>query len=86
MDITQHRPTTILLTVVDMPKVEMPRGLAEANAPVLRSIVRNLTAIERAFGRGIPRYLGDYGDVFDELMAAASARVPGSPTPPIWSI
>jgi chromosome partitioning protein len=35
--------------------LEMPRGLAEANAPVLRSIVRNLTAIERAFGRGIPR-------------------------------
>jgi chromosome partitioning protein len=27
--------------------LEMPRGLAEANAPVLRSIVRNLTAIER---------------------------------------
>jgi hypothetical protein len=30
-----------------------------------------LTAIERAFGRGIPRYLGDYGDVFDELLTAA---------------
>lgn len=88
LDITQHRPTTILLTLVDMRKVEaveMPRGL-EASAPVQRSIVRNLTAIERAFGRGIPRYLGDYGDVFDELMAAASARVPGSPRPPIWSI
>ena len=86
---TQHRPTTILLTLVDMRKVEaveMPRGLAEANAPVLRSIVRNLTAIERAFGRGIPWYLGDYADVSDELMAAASARVPGSPRPPIWSI
>ncbi len=55
----------------------MLRGLAEANAPVLRSIVRNLTAIERALGRGIPRYLGDYADVYDELMAAASARVPG---------
>jgi hypothetical protein len=89
LDITQHRPTTILLTLVDMRKVEaveMPRGLAEANAPVLRSIVRNLSAIERAFGRGIPRYLGDYADVYDELMAAASARVPGSPRPPIWSI
>jgi len=74
LDITQHRPTTILLTLVDMRKVEaveMPRGLAEANAPVLQSIVRNLTAIERAFGRGIPRYLGDYGDVFDELLTAA---------------
>ena len=89
MDITQHRPTTILLTLVDMRKVEaveMPRGLAEANAPVLRSIVRNLAAIERAFGRGIPRYLGDYADMSNELMAAASARVPGSPRPPIWSI
>jgi Transposase DDE domain group 1 len=61
-----------LLTLVDMRKVEpveMPRGLAESNAPVLRSIVRNLTAIERAFARGIPRYLGDYADVYDELMA-----------------
>ena len=88
LDITQHRPTTILLTLVDMRKVEaveMPRGL-EASAPVQRSIVRNLTAIERAFGRGIPRYLGDYADVYDELMAAASARVPGSPRSPIWSI
>jgi chromosome partitioning protein len=77
LDITQHRPTTILLTLVDMRKVEaaeMPRSLAEANAPVLRNIVRNLTAIERAFGRGIPRYLGDYGDVYDELMAAGLER------------
>jgi chromosome partitioning protein len=32
--------------------------------------VRDLTAIERAFGHGIPRYLGDYGDVFDEPMTA----------------
>src|SRR5258705_1696166 len=73
LDITQHRPTTILLTLVDMRKVEaveIPRGLAETNAPVLRSIVRNLTAIQRAFGRGIPRDLGDYGDVYDELIAA----------------
>ena len=74
LDITQHRPTTILLTLVDMRKmeaVEMPRSLAEANAPVLRCIVRDLAAIERAFGRGIPRHLGDYEDVFDELMTAA---------------
>ncbi len=73
LDITQHRSTTILLTLVDMRKfeaVEMPRALAEANAPVLRSIVRDLTAIERAFGHGMPQHLGDYGDVFDELMAA----------------
>ena len=77
LDITQHRPTTILLTLVDMRKVEaleMPRGLAEANAPVLRNIVRNLTAIERSFGHGIPRNLGDYGDVFDELMTAGIDR------------
>jgi chromosome partitioning protein len=78
LDITQHRPTTILLTLVDRRKVEaveMPRGLAEANAPMLQSIVRDLTIIERAFGRGIPHYLGDYGDVFDELMTVAgSAR------------
>jgi chromosome partitioning protein len=70
LDITAHRPTTVLLTIVDMRKVEaqeMPRGLLEANAPVLSNIVRDLTAVERAFGRGIPRYLGDYGDVFDEL-------------------
>jgi chromosome partitioning protein len=73
LDITQHRPTTILLTLVDMRKVEaveMPRGLPEANAPVLRSIVRNLTVIDRSFGRDIPRFLGDYEDVFDELLTA----------------
>lgn len=89
LDITQHRPTTILLTLADMRKVEaveMPRGLAEANTPVLRSIVRNLAAIERAFGLGIPRCLSDYADVYDELIAAASARMPRSPRPPIWSI
>ncbi len=74
LDITQHRPTTILLTLMDMRKVEaveMPRSLAEANAPVLRSIVRDLAVIERAFGHGIPRYLGDYEDVFDELVTVA---------------
>jgi chromosome partitioning protein len=74
LDITQHRPTTILLTLMDMRKMEaleMPRSLAEANAPVLRCKVRDLTAIERAFGRGIPRHLGDYEDVFDELVRAA---------------
>lgn len=73
LDITAHRPTTILLTLADMRKaeaVEMPRALAEANAPVLRSIVRYLPAIERAFGRGMPRDLGDYADVLDELMVA----------------
>ncbi|WP_157682442.1 hypothetical protein [Mycobacterium intracellulare] len=37
---------------------------------MLRNFVRDLTAVERAFGRGIPRYLGDYGDVFDELLAS----------------
>src|SRR5258705_12677127 len=84
LDITQHRPTTILLTLVDMRKVEaveMPRGLAEAGAPGLGSIVRKLTPIEPAFGRGIPRDFGDHADVDDGLMAAASARVPGTPRP-----
>ena len=77
LDITQHRPTTILLTLVDRRKVEavqMPRGLADANAPMLRSIVRDLTIIERAFGRGIPRCLGDYAEVFDELMTVAGTE------------
>jgi chromosome partitioning protein len=77
LDITQHRPTTILLTLVDMRKVEaveMPRSLARTNAPMLRSMVRDLTGIERAFGRGIPRFLGDYSKVFDELMTAAGAE------------
>lgn len=74
LDITQHRPTTMLLTLVDMRKLEameMPCALREVNAPLLRSIVRYQTAIERSFGRGIPQHLGDYDDVFDELMAAA---------------
>jgi cellulose biosynthesis protein BcsQ len=34
----------------------------------------DLTAIERAFGCGIPRYLSDYEDVFDELMTAGIDR------------
>ena len=38
---------------------------------MLRSTVRDLTIIERAFGRGIPRFLGDYAEVFDELMMVA---------------
>lgn len=74
LDITQHRPTTILLTLVDSRKVEaavMPRALAEAKVPMLRSTVRDLTVIERAFGREIPGHIGDYGEVFDELMAVA---------------
>jgi len=80
LDITQHRPVTILLTLMDLRKVQavrMPRALAEADAPVLRSIVRSLTEIERAFGRGMPRHLGDYGDVFDELMVAAGINGEG---------
>ncbi len=81
LDITQHRPATILLTLVDVRKVEavqMPRALAEADAPVLRSIVRSLPGIERAFGRGMPRHLGDYADVFDELMVAAGMNEEGA--------
>lgn len=74
LDITQHRPTTMLLTLVDLRRVEaaqMPRILAEVNAPLLRSVVRYQTSIERSFGREIPQRLGDYGDVFDELVALA---------------
>jgi chromosome partitioning protein len=50
--------------------VERPRN-TEAYARVLRSIVSDLTVVELAFGRGIPRYLGDYDGVFDELVTAA---------------
>ncbi|BDB44361.1 ParA family protein [Mycobacterium sp. 20KCMC460] len=74
LDVTQHRPTTILLTLVDARKVEaveMPQALIAANAPVMHSVVRHHSAIERAFGRDIPQDLGDYADVFDELIAAA---------------
>lgn len=80
LDITQSRPTTVLLTLVDMRTVEateMPKALADAGAPVLRTVVRDRTAIERAFGNSVPRYLGDYSDVFDELIAAvAPAAIP----------
>ncbi|MDA0253099.1 MAG: ParA family protein [Actinobacteria bacterium] len=75
LDITSHRPVTVLLTLVDMrtvESVEIPRALADAGVPVLSNIVRDRTAVERAFGRPIPRYLGDYGDVFDELVAATA--------------
>lgn len=64
----------MLLTLVDLRRVEaaqMPRILAEVNAPLLRSVVRYQTSIERSFGREIPQRLGDYGDVFDELVALA---------------
>ena len=77
LDIRRHRPTTFLLTLVDTRKVEaveMLRGWADANAQVMRSIVRELTAIERSFGHGISRCLGDYGDVFDELVTAGIDR------------
>jgi chromosome partitioning protein len=77
LDITQHRPTTFLLTLVDTRKVEaveMSSGSADANARVLRRIVRELTAIERAFGHGISRFLGDHGGVFDELVTAGIDR------------
>ncbi|WP_156298772.1 ParA family protein [Mycobacterium paragordonae] len=73
LDITAHRPTTILLTLVDLRKVEateIPLALADAGAPILRNVVRARTAVERAFGRCIPRYLGDYADVFEELTTA----------------
>ena len=73
LDITAHRPTTILLTSVDLRKVEateIPLALADAGAPILRTVVRARTAVERAFGRCIPRYLGDYADVFEELTTA----------------
>ncbi|OBK16149.1 hypothetical protein A5636_04040 [Mycobacterium asiaticum] len=72
LDITQHRPTTILLTLVDTRKPEataMPRALNEAKAPVLRNSVPHRIAIERAFGRAIPRHLAEFEAVFDELMA-----------------
>lgn len=82
LDITAHRPVTVLLTLVDMrtlEAVEIPRALVDAGAPVLRNIVRDRTAIERAFGRPIPRFLGDYSDVFDELVAAATAGMETQP-------
>lgn len=75
LDITAHRPSTVLLTLVDMrtvESVEIPKALREAGIPVLGNIVRDRTAVERAFGRPIPRYLGDYSDVFEELVAATA--------------
>ncbi len=76
LDITSHRPTTILLTLVDLRKVEateIPRALADAEAPILHTVVRARTAVERSFGRCVPRYLGDYADVFSELTTAMAA-------------
>lgn len=73
LDITAHRPTTVLLTMVDMRTVEateMPAALAAADVPILRTVVRDRTAIQRAFGHALPRYLADYNDVFDELAHA----------------
>lgn len=77
LDIAAHRSTTVLLTLVDLRKVEaseVPQALLDAEIPVLRTIVRSRTTIERAFGRAIPRYLGDYADVFDELAAELDLR------------
>ncbi|CAM3143439.1 ParA family protein [Mycobacterium intermedium] len=74
LDITAHRPTTILLTMLDMRKAEavaMPHALVAAGAPLLRCTVRSKMAIERAFGRDVSQGLGDYAAVFDELIAAA---------------
>ncbi|TXH18595.1 MAG: ParA family protein [Mycobacterium sp.] len=71
LDITAHRPTTVLLTLVDMRQVEadeIPKALTALDVPLMRNVVRDRTAISRSFGRSIPRYLGDYADVFDELI------------------
>lgn len=72
LDITSHRPTTVLVTLVDMRQVEsavVPEALREADVPMMATIVRDRTSIMRSFGRGIPRYLADYGDVYRELVA-----------------
>ena len=74
LDITAHRATTVLLTQVDQRTVEadeVPKALANLDVPVplMRTVVRDRTAIMRSFGRSVPRYLADYGDVYDELIA-----------------
>lgn len=73
LDITSHRATTVLLTQVDMRQVEadeVPKALRNLDAPVplMRTVVRDRTAIMRSFGRSVPRYLADYGDVYAELI------------------
>lgn len=74
LDITTHRPTTILLTQVDLRTVlssGVREVLTEAGAPVLQTIARKRQAITAAFGTA-PRKLFDYADVYEELHAAMS--------------
>lgn len=71
LDITAHRPSTVLITQVDMRQVEaeeVPRALVGLDVPLMRTVVRDRTAIMRSFGQSVPRYLADYGDVYTELI------------------
>ena len=75
LDITTHRPTTILLTQVDLRTVlssGVREVLTEAGAPVLQTIARKRQAITAAFGTA-PRKLFDYADVYAELHAAMTS-------------
>jgi len=60
-----------LRTLMKVEAEQVRPSLVDAGAPVLTSFVRDRTAVERAFGRGIPRYLGDYIDVFEELAVSS---------------
>ena len=71
--ITATVASTVLLTRVDMRTAEstvVPAELRAEGLPLLSNFVRHGVDIKRTFSRTLPRYLGDYGDVFNELAAA----------------
>ena len=69
LDITTHRPTTVLLTAVDLRTTlggAVRDFLPREGVPVLRTVVRRRQAITSAFGT-VPTKLYDYDDVYSEL-------------------
>ena len=69
LEITAHRPTTVLLTGVDL-RTTLSRTVqevfAEQNVAVLHAFVRRRQAITASFGHA-PQSLYDYADVWAQL-------------------
>lgn len=76
LDITTHRPTTVLLTAVDLRTTlggAVRNFLPDQGVPLLNTVVRRRQAITAAFGT-LPERLFDYTDVWAELYTILNAQ------------
>ena len=76
LDITTHRPTTVLLTAVDLRTTlggAVRDFLPREGVPVLNTVVRRRQAITSAFGT-VPAHPYDYADAYDEIDAILSGQ------------